>query len=346
MDLQQQQPMSAGAAPITPERILGMAWGFAPPLALEAAVKHGVFDALDGGPQTLDQISTITGASKRGLAALLNLLVSISLLSKEGSAYALTPESSLFLVSSKPSFQGGFLRHISTQLIPEWLHLNEVVGSGQAKVKVNTEAQGAEFFEEFVQSLFAMNYPAACALGAHLGLDKATQTVRVLDLAAGSGVWAIGLAQASPFVHGTGLDWARIIPIMRRNVEHMGLSERFDFIEGDLLEVPFGEGYNVVTLGHILHSEGETRGRALLQKTFEALAPGGTIAIAEFLVNADRTGPPSGTIFTVNMLLHTQEGNTFSFEEIAEWLVEIGFQNPRQLPVPAPSPLILATKPL
>ncbi|BCM89407.1 3-hydroxy-5-methyl-1-naphthoate 3-O-methyltransferase [Abditibacteriota bacterium] len=346
MDMKQQPTSSTTGEPVTPERILGMAWGFAPPLALEAAVKHRVFDVLDAGPQTLDQISASTGASKRGLAALLNVLVSINLLSKDGDTYGLTSESAAFLVSSKPGFQGGFLRHISTQLIPGWLDMNEVVGSGHPRTKVNTEEQGAEFFEEFVQSLFAMNYPAALALASHLELDQAKETVKVLDLAAGSGVWGIGLAKASPFVHATGLDWARIVPIIRRNAEQHGLGDRFDYIEGDLLEVPFGEGYNVVTLGHILHSEGEERSRALLKKVFDALAPGGTIAIAEFLVNNDRCGPPSGTIFAMNMLLHTQQGNTYSFEEIASWLDEIGFENARQLPAPAPSPLILATKPL
>lgn len=107
----------------------------------------------------------------------------------------------------------------------------------------------------------------------------------------------------------------------------------------------FGTGYNVATLGHILHSEGEPRSRRLLAKVFEALAPGGTIAIAEFLVNSDRNGPLNGLIFAVNMLVNTENGTTWSFEEISDWLCEVGFTNPRLLESPGPSPLILATKP-
>jgi hypothetical protein len=83
----------------------------------------------------------------------------------------------------------------------------------------------------------------------------------------------------------------------------------------------------------------------LLKKTFGALASGGTIAILEFLVNEDRNGPPNGLIFAVNMLVHTETGDTYSFEEISGWLREAGFIKPRLLPVPGPSPLVLATKP-
>ncbi len=106
----------------------------------------------------------------------------------------------------------------------------------------------------------------------------------------------------------------------------------------------FGTGHNVATLGHILHSEGEERSRKLLAKVHQALAPGGTIAIAEFLVDQDRRGPVSGLFFAVNMLVNTDEGNTYSFEEISGWLHDAGFRDARTLPVPGPSPLILATK--
>src|SRR5271157_1426908 len=123
------------------------------------------------------------------------------------------------------------------------------------------------------------------------------------------------------------------------------LSERFKFVSGDLLSADFGSGHQIATLGHILHSEGEARSRSLLAKTFEALASGGTIAIAEFLVNDDRTGPLNGLIFAVNMLVNTEHGGTYSFEEISGWLAEAGFVNPRTLDSPGPTPLILATKP-
>ena len=93
----------------------------------------------------------------------------------------------------------------------------------------------------------------------------------------------------------------------------------------------------MITIGHILHSEGVERSKKLLRKCFEALAPGGTIAIQEFLVNPERSGPPMGLIFAVNMLVNTDEGDTWSFEEISAWLKEAGFTNPRLLESPGPS---------
>jgi hypothetical protein len=136
-----------------------------------------------------------------------------------------------------------------------------------------------------------------------------------------------------------------VIPVTRQIADQFGLADRFSFIEGDLLQAEFGSQYAVVTLGHILHSEGEDRSRALLAKTFQALEHGGTIAIAEFLVNPERTEPANGLLFGVNMLVNTEHGNTYSFEEISSWLGEAGFVQARTLEAPGPSPLILATKP-
>jgi 3-hydroxy-5-methyl-1-naphthoate 3-O-methyltransferase len=338
--------MQTRADSVTPERIYQFAWGYVPPLVMEAAIHHRVFDVLDSGPKTLDEIQKATGASKRGLSAIINVLVGLNFLAKEGrDTFSLTPESSTFLVSSKPTFQGGILRHGSEDLIPKWLRLNEIVGTGKPTQAVNQESAGAEFFSKFVNDIFPMSYPAAQVLARHLQLDKAGEAIRVLDLAAGSGVWGIALAQSSARVRVTAVDWPEIIPITRRMAARFGLEDRFSFVEGDLNDVDFGTGHNIATLGQILHSEGAERSRALLQKTCHALSSGGTIAIAEFLVNPDRTGPLNGLIFAVNMLVNTENGDTYSFEEIASWLSEAGFINARTVESPGPSPLILANKP-
>ncbi len=125
----------------------------------------------------------------------------------------------------------------------------------------------------------------------------------------------------------------------------VGLADRFSFIAGDLLQADFGSGHKLATLGHILHSEGMERSQALLEKTSLRLPPGARSPIAEFLVNADRTGPVNGLFFAVNMLVNTENGDTYSFEEISSWLEDAGFIDARTLEAPGPSPLILATKP-
>jgi ubiquinone/menaquinone biosynthesis C-methylase UbiE len=336
----------AATAPVTPERIMQFAWGYVPPLVLEAAIRHHVFDILDAGPKTISEVGVATGASERGLSAIMHALVGLGFLAKdEQNRFSLTPESSAFLVSTKPGFQGGLIRHCSEQLIPKWLKLNEIVATGRPAESVNQEDAGSDFFQNFVNDIFPMSYPAAQALATHFGAANTGQPLHVLDLAAGSGVWGIALAQSSEQIRVTAVDWPAVIPVTRNTVSRFGLADRFSYIEGDLLHADFGNGYNLATLGHILHSEGEERSKALLTKTFQALAPGGTIAIAEFLVNPDRTGPINGLFFAVNMLVNTDAGDTYSFEEISSWLTAAGFANPRTLEAPGPSPLILATRP-
>jgi precorrin-6B methylase 2 len=320
--------------------------GYGPPLVLEAAVRHRVFDVLADGPRTLEQIRSATGASSRGLRAILDALVGLELLAKPGGGrYALTPESEAYLVSSKPGFTGGMLRHVSTQLLPAWMKLNEVVRTGRPAEPVNRESTGTPFFEQFVEDLYPVNEPTARALADHLGVAGARQPVLVLDLAAGSGVWGIALARKSSQVRVTAVDWPGVLPVTRRMAERHGVADRFRFVAGDLAEADFGTGHHLATLGHILHSEGARRSRALLHKTFAALAPGATVVIAEQLPNEERTGPPWALLFAVNMLVHTDEGDVFTFGEIRDWLSEAGFRDARSLAGPSSSPLILATKP-
>jgi SAM-dependent methyltransferase len=330
---------------LTPERIMQMSWGFAAPLIIEAAVKHRLFDLLSESPKDARQLATKSRASLRGVTAICNALVGLGLMGREGERFTLAPESAAFLVSGKPGYHGGFFHHTSTQLVPNWLGLSDIVRTGKPAASVNSEKMGSHFFAGFVESLFPLSYGAANALGEHLGIPKAKERVSVLDLAAGSGVWGIALAQLSSHVHISAVDWPTVLAVTKKVARKHGVAKQLTGIPGDLLKAPFGKNHNVATLGHILHSEGRARSQKLLKKTFDALAPGGTIAIMEFLVKDDRTEPVVGLLFAVNMLVNTTEGDAFSFEEISGWLREAGFVKPRLLDVPAVSPLVLATKP-
>jgi len=336
--------MAEERSEVTPERLMQMAWGYSAPLILEAAIENRVFDVLDQRPMTVEEVSAATGASVRGLRAIMNALVGFQFLGKDADRYTLTPESASFLVSSRPGYHGALLRHTSRHLIPAWLGLSEVVRTGKPSRPVNQQADGGEFFANFVEDLLPLNFRAAQMLADHLGATAGGPT-RVLDIAAGSGVWSIPLAQRSPEVQVTVVDWPEVVPVTQRVTGRFGVADRYRYVVGDLREVDFGSGYEVALLGHILHSEGPDPARRLIRKTFDALAPGGTVVIAEMLANEDRTGPPIGVIFAVNMLVATEEGDTFTFGEISEWLREAGFTDARLLEAPAPSPLILATKP-
>jgi len=331
---------------LTPERLQQFGFAYAPPLIISAAVNNKVFDTLEAGPKTVDQVKKQTGASARGLRVIMDALVGLELLKKHRqSRYSLTSESKAFLISEKPGTLAGFFGSILPVMISRWLQLTDIARNGRPAVAVNQETDGTEFFSQLVETIIPMSYPGAQKLADHLKIAKAKQPVRVIDLAAGSGIWGIAVAQKSPQVRVTAVDWAGMIPTTKRITEKFGVRDRFDFIEGDLSEANFGSGYDVATLGHILHSEGEQRSRQLLKKTFRALKSGGTIAIGEWLVNDDRTKPLASLMFSVQMLVNTEKGATFSFNEIKKWLKDAGFRKVRKVEAPGPSPLILATKP-
>jgi SAM-dependent methyltransferase len=330
--------------PVTPERIMQMAWGYAPTLAIEAAVRHRVFDLLEQGPRTVEELAGETGASVRGLTAISDLLVAVGLLGRENGRCTLTPESAAFLVSSKPGYHGMFFGHISDQLLPRWLQLDDIVRTGKPATKVNEKGEGEEFFAEFVESLFPISFAAASKLGEHLGIPKATGPVSVLDIGAGSGVWGIALAKQSPRVRIRAVDWPKVLEVTKKVARQHGVGDRLTTAPGDFLEADFGSGHNIATVGHVLHSEGRERSRRLLRKIFAALAPGGTIAIQEFVPNDERTGPPNALIFAVNMLVNTEAGDTFTFAEMSGWLREAGYGNARLVDLQTVSPTVLAEK--
>jgi len=231
-------------APLTPERIMQYAWGYATTFVVEAAVEHHVFDRLDESPRTVQELAVVTGTSPRGLSALLNALVGLQLVTRINDRYGLTPESAAFLVSTKPSFHGGVFRNFRTHLLPNWQQLPDVVRTGKPAKAVNQENAGPEFFAELVEAIFPLSYPAARRFGEHLGLAKAITPVSVLDIGAGAGVWGVALAQQSPQVLVRAVDWPRVLEITRKVAQRHGVADRLTTAPGDLLEADFGSGHD------------------------------------------------------------------------------------------------------
>jgi len=339
--------MSASSNPaVRPDRIMEMIWGYAPPLILATAVHAKVFDSLDAGAKTVEELAQSTGNSARGLRAIMNALVGFNFLAKDsGGRYMLTPESAAFLVSSKPGYMGKFVEFSGLKSMQTWLPLPEIVRTGKPNDAIRQQDAGESFFQDLVEPIFAMSYPATQAAGQALGLATAKSPVKVLDIGAGSGVWGIGLAQQSPQVSATAQDMQGVLDVTKRMVDRFKLADRFQFLPGDFHTLDFGTGYNLATLGHILHMLSVDECRQLLKKAASALAPKGTVIISEFLVKDDRTGPPMPLIFAVNMLAHTEQGDTYSFEQISSWLQEAGLVNTRKIEPGGPVGLVMADKP-
>jgi SAM-dependent methyltransferase len=311
---------------------------------LVAAVELDVFSHIAKGKRTVKDIAEAAGASPRGVARLLDALTAIGYLRKIGSRYSLHPDSAAFLVPGKKAYVGAMTDSVSLTW-DAWKNLTEAVRSGRPAEAMNVAEEGKVFFLKLVTGLFPGNFSASVAGVSRIPETERRKIHRILDVAAGSGAWSLAFAQAIPHARVTSMDFPEMTPITRGFAEKLGVADRYEYLEGDLRQVDFGhDAFDLVILGHIVHSEGETHGKELLRKSYAALRPGGKLLIAEFVPNDARTGPAMPLLFGLNMLLQTEEGNVFTLREYRTWLKAAGFRKVTTLPVSPPSTLILAAK--
>jgi ubiquinone/menaquinone biosynthesis C-methylase UbiE len=159
------------------------------------------------------------------------------------------------------------------------------------------------------------------------GVNKGA--VQIMDLAAGSGVWSIPFAENNPSAHIDAVDFQAILAVTEKITKKRELFSQYSFLPGDWRDIEWKSSfYDIITLGHILHSEGEFESKKLLAKCFEALKVGGKIVVAEFLCNELRDGPVPALLFELNMLLHTRDGCVFSVDHLSELVYDVGFKRP------------------
>ena len=329
---------------LTPDMIMADLTGAWRSRALVAAVELDVFRHIAAGKRTAPQVAAAAGASPRGMAALLDALTAIGHLQKSGAAYKLTAASNAFLVPGKEDYVGALAQALSLTW-DAWKNLADAVRSGHPAETVNVAEKGRTFFPKLVASIFPGNYAAAKAAVSRIPRKELIKFRDILDIAAGSGAWSLAFAEAVPEARVATVDFPEMTPITREFAEKLGVAARYRYLEGDLRRVDFGKNsYDLVILGHIIHSEGENRGRELLAKSYAALRPGGSLLIAEYVPNDPRTGPPMPLLFGLNMLLQTEEGAVFTMREYRRWLNAAGFRSVKQVPVQPPTTVILATK--
>jgi ubiquinone/menaquinone biosynthesis C-methylase UbiE len=332
-----------------PERIMQLSFGFAPTSAVVSALDLRLFNRIAEGKNTQAALETATGASRRGLGMLLNAMIGLGFLTREGNGdaarYGLTPEADAFLVEGRPGYRGGFVQWSARRLAGDWSNLTECVRTGKPALAVDKPEEGVALWDELVDYLFQNNHAAAAHLGRELRRLHPNGTLRLLDIAAGSGVWGIAPAQNDPQVQVVAFDLPETLTHTRKWADRCGVADRFEFRAGDIRQSDLGNAeFDAAILGHICHSEGAEHSRQLFSKVARALKPGGTIAIADMLPDEDRSGPVFPLLFALNMLVHTTEGDTFTFAEYDRWLREAGFRDARLLEGPSASPIVLATR--
>ncbi len=337
-------PRKTKKAILSPAKVMDDLTGSWRARALSAAVELDVFTPIATGKRTVIEICKAAGASPRGMAVLLDALTAMGYLRKNRGGYSLSPVSSAFLVPGGKGYIGAMAEAISLTW-NTWKYLTEAVRSGHSAESVDDARQGKEFFPKLVANLFPGNFAASSAVVSRIPERDRRKIRKILDVGAGSGAWSLAFAQAIPQARVETLDFPEITPITRRFAEKIGVADRFVYLEGDMRGADFGrDAYDLVILGHILHSEGKRHGMELLRKSYSALRPGGNLLIAEYVPNDARTGPAMPVLFGLTMLLQTEEGNVFTLREYRSWLKTVGFRKVTTIPVPPPSTVILSTR--
>ncbi len=320
---------------LRPALVFDILYSFQKTAALRAAVKLGVFRAIGEGHESAAEIAKHAGASERGVRILCDFLVINGLLEKVDGKYRHTPSSAAFLDPASPSCLAKVVEFTARkEFVNVYENLAEVVKKGRTELEgEGTVEPENPLWVEFAEKMAPMMGPMAGPLG-QVVLQGSTAPMKVLDIAAGHGLFGIELAKQNPNAHVTGLDWAPVLRVAIENAKKAGVSGRYDMLPGSAFDVEFGGPYDVVLLTNFLHHFDFETCVGLLKKIKKALKPGGTVATLEFMPNEDRVTPPAAAAFSLIMLATTAAGDAYTFSELSEMHRRAGYTDITAHPIP------------
>lgn len=330
-------------ADVSPDLLMDTVLGYFRTSAIKAAVELDVFTAIAEGAEDAAAIGRRTGAAEPGIQALADHLTVMGFLEKSDGRYRLTPSSAVFLDRRSPAFLGDFHRFLAA---PEMigLALSDPAGfvrNGGSVGLANTAPEDPVWvgFARYMAPFFG---PVAQATAAHFA-ERTPAPGRVLDIAAGHGLFGIAFARQFPACEVVALDWDNVLGVARENATAAGLGDRFKTLPGSAFDVAFGGPYDIILMPNFLHHFDEATCIGLLGKARAALAPGGRVAIVEFVPNEDRVSPPMPATFAYIMLATTPGGTSFPPSALRRMLAQAGFRDPEFAPLaPSPQTLIVA----
>jgi SAM-dependent methyltransferase len=295
--------------------------------ALKAAVELNLFTAIDKGSVSAAEVAAKIGAPERGTRILCDFLTVIGFLLKQDGRYSLTADSAMFLVQGSPAYLGNALRFLlSPEVTASYADLAETVRRGTTILeKQGTVTPDNPLWVEFARGMAPLMMMPAQMIADLLRFEPNGRT-RVLDIAAGHGLFGITLAKRHPNLEVTALDWPRVLEVAKQNAGRAGLDGRYHTLPGDAFAVDFGSGYDVVLLTNFLHHFDIPTCENLLRKVAASLKPGGRVATLEFVLNEDRISPPGVAGFPLIMLTGTPKGDAYTFSQFEAMFAKAGFK--------------------
>ncbi|MDO9308510.1 MAG: methyltransferase [Deltaproteobacteria bacterium] len=318
---------------MNPSELLQLSGGYWAACTLHAAVKLDLFTRLSEKPGTAADISGSGLCDQRGLTMLLDALAAIGLLIKNGEIYDVTPSTKKYLSKQSDGYLGHIIMH-HHNLMSSWERLDESVQSG-TPVRTNSSRTDDETSREnFLMGMFNLASLAAPKVVPAIDLGGRQ---KLLDLGGGPGTYAIHFCLHNPGLRAVIYDLPTTRRFAEETVLRYGLTERISFSAGDIITDDIGNGYDVVWISQLLHSEGPQEAGIILEKAVRTLLPGGLVIVQEFILDDDRTSPPFPALFSLNMLVGTRRGQSYSQGELAEMMARAGIRNITRHPLALPN---------
>lgn len=336
---------SQGPRP-TPEHIFNVLNAYQQTGALRSAIELDLFTAIDEGNHKLEQIAERVKASPRGVRILCDFLTILGFLQKEEGKYRLAADGALFLSRRSPAYMGTIVEflgndrhHANFRQLTEAVRRGGTVGHNGSN---RTPAD--ELWVSFARSMAPLTVPNAIFL-ASLAKAQEGKPCRVLDVAAGHGMYGITIAKQNPKAQVTALDWPSVLEVAKENAEKAGVGDRYTLRPGSAFEAEMGNDYDIVLLTNIFHHFDRPTCEELMSRAYDALKPGGKAITLEFVPNEDRVSPATSAAFSIIMLADTDAGDAYVFSEYEEMFANVGFSKTTMYPVPnGPQTALVAEK--
>jgi len=309
---------------ITPERLFSAINSYQLTEAIKSAIELELFSVISEGNGTSAMISKRCHASERGIRILCDFLTIHNFLTKQGTTYSLTEDSALFLDRHSPAYVGSAIEFLLTPRLREChARLTEAVRRGGTALGEGMLEPENPDWVKYAQGMMPMARRPAEIIAAELRREGESR--KVLDVAAGHGMFGISVAKQNPAAHIYASDWQKVLEVAQKNADAMGVGDRYHLIPGSAFETDFGNGYDLALITNLLHGFDMPTCTKLMRKVHVALGAGGRAAIAEYVPNPDRVSPPIAAAFSLTMLAATSSGDSYTFAELEGMATDAGF---------------------
>jgi ubiquinone/menaquinone biosynthesis C-methylase UbiE len=319
-------PVPSPAPQPNPARIFQLINAFMQSAALKAAIELEIFTGIGEGLTTSEDLAMHAGAAERGVRILCDYLTILGLLTKRAGHYGLAPDAAVFLDRRSPAYLGTVVRFLNApENLEAYRDLTAAVRKGGTVMDGGSIVPENPLWVEFARSMAPLMVMPAQAIARIVGADAGEKS-RVLDIAAGHGLFGITIARQNPQAEIVALDWPNVLEVAKENARQAGLDGRYSTLPGSAFEVEFGGGYDLVLITNFLHHFDPPTCETLLRKVHAALGPGGRAVTLDMVPNDDRVTPPDAAAFSMVMLGTTPQGDAYTFMEFQRMFRNAGFQ--------------------